>query len=63
MMDQQHPLIGDYKHHTGTIYHVVAITNEQATKPDWTVDVVYYDDEGRWWSRPLSDFQESCEKI
>lgn len=63
MKMHDHELTGKYQHHSGTIYHVVAITNEYASKNGWEVEAVYFDENGRWWSRPLHDFQKSCKKI
>lgn len=60
---QNHDSVGKYRHHSGTIYHVVAITNEKATKDGWVVEAVYFDESGTWWSRPLEDFLKNCQKI
>lgn len=42
-----------WKHHSGTVYEVLYITNLKATKPDYPVTVVYQDSEGEVWSHPL----------
>ena len=62
-MQQEHDLLGEYTHHSGTKYTVVAITNEHATANGWDIEAVYFDETGKWWSRPLHDFQQSCTKI
>ncbi len=63
MRTQDHELTGTYQHHSGTIYHVIAITNEHAHQNGWEVDAGYFDDNSNWWSRPIEDFLKSCKKI
>lgn len=56
--------IAKYKHtKNDTVYYLISITNEQATKPEWVKTAVYFDDNGHKWSRPLEEFLTSCEKI
>jgi hypothetical protein len=57
-------MLKKYKHNkSNTIYHLICVTNEHATKDDWKVTAVYHDDNGNHWSRPLSDFLKSCSEI
>lgn len=53
------PQIGtQWKHKSGKLYEVVIVTNEQATKVDYPITVVYKDSEGYIWSRTLDKWQE-----
>lgn len=45
-----------YKHHSGTEYHPICITNKSATKPGWEKNVVYTDENKIIYSRPESEF-------
>lgn len=47
-----------WKHKSGTIYEVVIVANEKATKTDYPITVVYKDKEGNVWSRTLEKWQE-----
>lgn len=47
-----------WKHKSGTIYEVIIVTNEKATKADYPITVVYKDNEGNIWSRNLEKWQE-----
>lgn len=50
-------------HHSGAIYQVLLITNLKATKPDYPVTIVYQDQSGEIWSRPLSSWYESMREV
>jgi hypothetical protein len=53
-----------YKHEkSNTIYYLICVTNEHATKEDWDITAVYHDDDGKFWSRPMEDFLKSCTEI
>lgn len=47
-----------WKHKSGTIYEVVIVANEKATKADYPITVVYKDSEGNVWARTLEKWQE-----
>ncbi len=47
-----------WKHKSGTIYEVVIVANEKATKQDYPITVVYQDSEGNVWARTLEKWQE-----
>lgn len=51
-----------WKHANGTIYHVVLIANEHATKPSYPVTIVYSAN-GKIWSRPLENWHNSMQEI
>jgi hypothetical protein len=46
-----------------TLYKVLLLTNEAATKDTFPVTVVYVDYDGKIWSRPLSEWLESMELV
>jgi hypothetical protein len=43
---------------TGNEYEVLIVSNERSTKPDFVPTVVYRDEAGAIWSRPVSEFLE-----
>lgn len=47
-----------WKHKSGTIYEVIIVANEKATKADYPVTVVYKDIDGNIWARTLEKWQE-----
>lgn len=47
-----------YKHRSGTLYTLVAISNLEATKDSWHQQAVYVDESGVIWSRPAEEFEE-----
>lgn len=47
-----------WKHKSGTIYEVVIVANEKATKADYPITVVYKDIDGNIWARSLEKWQE-----
>lgn len=56
------PQIGTkWQHKSGTIYEVVIIANEKATKVEYPITVVYKDEKGNIWSRTLDKWQEMKE--
>jgi hypothetical protein len=48
-----------WRHKNGCEYYVLFLTNDTSTDPDYPVTVVYIGDNGRRWSRPLSDWHRS----
>lgn len=49
-----------WRHHSGRIYQVMCLANEDSTKPQYPVTVVYFNVEnGKIWSRPLDDWARS----
>lgn len=52
-----------YKHHSGTEYHPICVTNKLATKPGWTKMVVYTDENNTVYSRSETEFLQKMEKI
>lgn len=52
-----------WRHTNGREYLVAAITNEGNNHPDHPVTVLYRGDNGRFWSRPLSDWRRSMTLI
>lgn len=64
-MAEKMPMVNDvYKHHNGNEYVVIAIANEQSTRPEYPVTVIY---QGRLnkaiWAKPLDNFQEKMEYV
>ena len=52
--------VSEWRHTNGNLYHVLCIANEHTERPDqYPVTVVYQGDNGRIWSRPLSDWHRS----
>jgi hypothetical protein len=47
-----------WKHKSGKTYTVLMITNENATKQDYPITVVYKDNENNVWSRTLEKWSE-----
>lgn len=53
-------LNSQWRHSSGAIYTVIDFTNEATTQPDrYPVTIVYRDDKGNKWSRPLGDWTRS----
>jgi hypothetical protein len=53
-------LYTEWRHTSGNIYLVLAITNEHAERQDqYPVTIVYTGREGKIWSRPASDWHRS----
>lgn len=50
-----------YKHHSGTEYHPICVTNKSATKSGWVKTVVYTDENYTPFSRPEDEFLEKME--
>lgn len=48
-----------WRHWRGGYYHVIAVTNTEAVRDVYPVTVVYEDDKGRVWSRPMSEWDKS----
>lgn len=52
-----------WKHTSGKIYRVLMLTNLSATKEDYPITVVYEDQSGEIWSRPLSKWHASMIEV
>lgn len=52
-----------WRHHSGKIYEVLVISNVSAKKADYPVTVVYQDEAGEVWSRPLALWHDSMKEI
>ena len=53
-----------YKHKNGNIYTVLFLTNvDSEDKENHPIDVVYIGQNGKLWSRRLSDWDRSFTKI
>lgn len=50
------PRAGRYRHYKGKFYHVVGVARHSETEEEL---VVYRDDRGRLWVRPLGMFVET----
>lgn len=48
---------------TGNTYEVITVSNLNSTKPDFVPTVVYRDNEGAIWSRPVCEFVEKFEPV
>jgi hypothetical protein len=48
---------------TGSTYGVLHVSNLHATRDGWPITVVYEDDEGRVWSRPLTEWGCRYERV
>ena len=49
-----------WRHRNGNAYTVLMLANEHTDRPEkYPVTVVYQGDNGRVWSRPLSDWRRS----
>ncbi len=48
-----------WKHKSGSFYRVLLITNEQSTREEYPITVVYKGQDGVVWSRPLSKWHDS----
>lgn len=58
------PREGDtYRHDSGRIYTVITVANLDATRVGWKPQVVYRDEDGRVWARPISDFNQRNTKV
>jgi hypothetical protein len=65
MTTEDTPIPGSrWRHKSGTVYTVYAVTNLAATRPDeYPPTVVYSSDKGEWWSRPLAKWHSSMDLI
>lgn len=52
-----------WRHTNGNEYVVLFLTNENSTRPNYPVTVVYAGPGGHRWSRPLSDWHRSMTLI
>lgn len=52
-----------YRHHSGTKYNIVAISNQKATKDGWTQEAVYLDEDMSVWTRPAKDFDDETKFV
>jgi hypothetical protein len=50
-------------HKNGNLYSVLMITNQDSTREEYPVTVVYIGLNGKVWSRPLSDWHRSFTKL
>lgn len=48
---------------SGKIYTVFMITNQNSTREDFPETVVYFDEDKKWWSRPLVEFLDKNECV
>lgn len=48
---------------TGNGYEVITVSNLNSTKSDFVPTVVYRDEDGAVWSRPVSEFLEKFEPV
>ncbi len=64
-MTSHNTLIGTrWRHTNGCEYNIVLIANEFSTNLEkYPVTVVYTGDNGKVWSRPLSDWDRSMTRI
>ena len=57
-------MLGNYRHHSGSIYSLIHIGNTAATDRErFPITAVYVDNSGNVWTRPLDDFKATCVKI
>lgn len=53
-----------WKHSSGQIYKVAALTNMTSTREEYPPTVVYFNvDHDTWWSRPVADWHRSMTEI
>lgn len=48
-----------YRHANGNIYTVTALTNEDSNNDKYSTQVIHIGQNGKLWSRPLSDWDRS----
>lgn len=57
---KQKPRTGTmWRHYNGNYYDVLALANECSDRPEYPPTVVYQGDNGKIWSRRLSDWDRS----
>lgn len=52
-----------WKHRTGNLYRVTAITNLESVKDDFPVTVVYKGMDGSLWSKPAKDWHMKMTEV
>jgi hypothetical protein len=52
-----------WQHTNGYSYEVLFLTNEHGTSSDYPIAVVYAGENGRKWSRPLTDWHRSMTRV
>lgn len=53
------PKVGTFwRHKSGTVYEVMIVANQKASKSDYPVIVIYKDKEQNIWARNLEKWQE-----
>lgn len=52
-----------WRHHSGRIYTVMFIANTHSDKPNYPETVVYYGENQRIWTGPLSDWHRRMTKL
>lgn len=52
-----------WQHHSGMTYRIIVIANTTASKPGWAETVVYENEEGDVFARPISEFEMKMELI
>ena len=52
-----------WEHYNGCKYNVLMLTNLHSENEKYPVTVVYQGENGRVWSRPLSDWHRSMTEI
>ena len=58
------PTVGErYKHHNGNEYEVVIVSNLDSQRPEYTPTVVYKGDNGKVWSKTLTDFNAKMARV